>query len=387
MKISHFIETVLIFIVLTIFNYIFDPKNIFYPDHIVNIYLYILIIIALFYGIVDGIVFYFLYFGVIYLYYHKFYIEKSSHYFIFLIIFSEFMYYWNKKINKLTEENNYLKNRIEELGSAYYILKISHDELEKHYILKPYSIREILREIRNLVYKNSKESIKTFLHLLKKLFNIEKGALFLKEGDKFILKDYIGENIELKKEDTLIKNALQYQTTTYISSIHNSKSNFLAVIPILDLNKNFRGVFIIKEMPFFSLTKDNLITIELFLTYFINLLQTIKQYKEYKNPFFIKEILSLQRLSKKFDIDNYLIIFFTKNELEIITIQNKLRGADISYQYNNKLFVILPMTPISGVIKFCDKIKKDINIDYKIVNLAKASLEEIKKMTDDIDSV
>jgi len=385
MKFSAFVEVFLIFTALVVFNYIFDVKNLLYADSVLNIYLYAMTLISLFYGLIYGIAFYLLYFGSIYFYYHKVDIIAISHYFIFLTIFSEFMYYWNKKIKKLSEENDYLKRRIEELGSAYYLLKISHDELEKNYILKPYSIREMLREIRHLAYENTEESVKLFLQLLKKLFHIEKAGLFLKENENFILKDYIGEKIEFQASDLLVKNAIEYQTMTYIGALHDKKSEFLAVIPIVSLDNNFQGIFIIKEMPFFSLTKDHLITISLFLTYFINLLETIEDYKEFKNPFLVKEILSLQKLSKKFKAENYLIIFYIKNELEMFTIQKRLRGADISYPYKEKLIVILPFTPLSGVLKFCDKIKNETDVDYKLFNLSKEKFEEIRKYLNDAE--
>jgi len=383
MKFSSLIEIILIFIVLVVFNYISDANNLFYINNILNIYLYALTIIALFYGLIYALLFYILYFTAIYFYYHKFYIEAISYYFIFLTIFSEFMYYWNKKINKLKEENSYLKKRIEELGSAYYLLKISHDELEQHYILKPFSIREILREIRDLAYDNQEKSINLFMQLLKKLFHIEKAGLYLKEKGKFVLKDYLGEKIKLNTEDPLIKKALDYQTMAYIAHIHNKKSDLLAAIPILSLDHKLYGIFIIKEIPFFSLTKDNLITIELFLTYFINLTETIEKYKKYKNPFLIKEIFTLSNLSKKFKMKNFIVIFYINDELEIKSIEKKLRGIDIAYPYNNKLIVILPLTPLSGTMKFCEKIKESVNVEYKIFDLSKFSLEKIEKILND----
>jgi len=379
MKIFHIVEVFLIFIILTLINYIFDAKNLFYIHSPFNIYLYALAIISLFYGFLQGILFYILYFLAIYIYYYYIDINIMSHYFIFLTIFSEFMYYWNKKINRLNEENSYLKQRVEELGSAYYLLKISHDELEKHYILKPFSIREMLKEIRELTNNNLKKGIKLFLQLLEKRFFIEQAGLFLKEGDKFILKGYIKEKITFEAEDILIKEAIEQNTMTYVAKIHNKKSNFLAVIPIISLDDKLKGVFVIKEMPFFSLTKDNLITISLFLTYLINLIETIEKYKNFKNPFLEKDLLALRYLSKKFKANNYLIIFYIKSELETTTIQHKLRGTDISYKYKNKLIVMLPFTPFSGVLKFCDKIKEDIVVNYKIFNLYKDSFEEIKK--------
>lgn len=380
MNLFHFLEVFLIFIISLLINYFFDEKNLFYIHTPFNIYLYFLTIITLFYGLLYGFTFFFLYFGIIYLYYHKVNIVIVGHYLIFLLIFSEFMYYWNRKIEKLKEENNFLKERVKSLGNAYYLLKISHDELEKNYILKPYSIREVLREIRNLAKNSLDQSIYLFLGLLKKTFNIQQAALLFKENNKFVLKNYIGEKLDFRENDILVKSTLEYKRITFVGNIHNAKTQYLAVIPLISFENELKGIFIIKEMPFFSLTKDNLITIELFLNYFLNIVLTFKKYKDYKDSFLAKHLLTLRYLSKKFKIENYLVIFYTSSELEKIKIQNNLRGTDIFYSKKDKLLVILPFTPLSGVLKFCDKIKKEINIKYEIINLLKISLSDLEKI-------
>ena len=380
MNLFHFLEVFLIFIISLLINYFLDEKNLFYIHTPFNIYLYFLTIITLFYGLLYGFTFFFLYFGIIYLYYHKVNIVIVGHYLIFLLIFSEFMYYWNRKIEKLKEENNFLKERVKSLGNAYYLLKISHDELEKNYILKPYSIREVLREIRNLAKNSLDQSIYLFLGLLKKTFNIQQAALLFKENNKFVLKNYIGEKLDFRENDILVKSTLEYKRITFVGNIHNAKTQYLAVIPLISFENELKGIFIIKEMPFFSLTKDNLITIELFLNYFLNIVLTFKKYKDYKDSFLAKHLLTLRYLSKKFKIENYLVIFYTSSELEKIKIQNNLRGTDIFYSKKDKLLVILPFTPLSGVLKFCDKIKKEINIKYEIINLLKISLSDLEKI-------
>jgi len=380
MNLFHFLEVFLIFIISLLINYFLDEKNLFYIHTPFNIYLYFLTIITLFYGLLYGFTFFFLYFGIIYLYYHKVNIVIVGHYLIFLLIFSEFMYYWNRKIEKLKEENNFLKERVKSLGNAYYLLKISHDELEKNYILKPYSIREVLREIRNLAKNSLDQSIYLFLGLLKKTFNIQQAALLFKENNKFVLKNYIGEKLDFRENDILVKSTLEYKRITFVGNIHNAKTQYLAVIPLISFENELKGIFIIKEMPFFSLTKDNLITIELFLNYFLNIVLTFKKYKDYKDSFLAKHLLTLRYLSKKFKIENYLVIFYTSSELEKIKIQNNLRGTDIFYSKKDKLLVILPFTPLSGVLKFCDKIKKEINIKYEIINLLKISLLDLEKI-------
>ena len=380
---KNFLEITLIFVLLFSANYFFEPNDLLYFDKVINIYFYLLVIISLFYGLFPSLIFYLYYFSIEFIIYEKVNFYTLSHYFILLFIFSEFMYYWTKKIEKLTEENKYLKHRIEEVGSAYYLLKISHDELEKNYILKPFSIREVLREIKDLI-NSSKDGYELFLTLLKNLFKLEKAGLYIKENNAFILKSALGENNEIDLDDPLIKEALESYTISYIGHLYDKKSNYLAVIPIISLTKELKGIFVIEEIPFFSLTKDNLIAISLFLTYFINMVNIVKDYKDMAlDPFISKEIETLRLLSINYTIENYVVIFYIRDKMEKAYIQKYLRGSDIYFEYLDKLVVILPLTSSLGVMKFIDRLNKDNQLMYRVVDLKEATLEDIKRMLDE----
>jgi len=58
------------------------------------------------------------------------------------------------------------------------LLKISHDQLEKQYIIKPISIREIIYQIKQKIISNfeEKEIFNMLMNLLLQSFNIEKAA-------------------------------------------------------------------------------------------------------------------------------------------------------------------------------------------------------------------
>jgi len=380
---KNFLEITLIFVLLFSANYFFEPNDLLYFDKVINIYFYLLVIISLFYGLFPSLIFYLYYFSIEFIIYEKVNFYTLSHYFILLFIFSEFMYYWTKKIEKLTEENKYLKHRIEEVGSAYYLLKISHDELEKNYILKPFSIREVLREIKDLI-NSSKDGYELFLTLLKNLFKLEKAGLYIKENNAFILKSALGENNEIDLDDPLIKEALESYTISYIGHLYDKKSNYLAVIPIISLTKELKGIFVIEEIPFFSLTKDNLIAISLFLTYFINMVNIVTDYKDMAlDPFISKEIETLRLLSINYTIENYVVIFYIRDKMEKAYIQKYLRGSDIYSEYLDKLVVILPLTSSLGVMKFIDRLNKDNQLMYRVVDLKEATLEDIKRMLDE----
>ena len=66
---------------------------------------------------------------------------------VLVFIFGEFHFYWNKTITSLKRLTESQEERFEELGKAFYALKVSHDQLELNYVLKPVSLRRSLLNI------------------------------------------------------------------------------------------------------------------------------------------------------------------------------------------------------------------------------------------------
>ncbi len=386
-SIRKILEILGFFLVILGINFLLDRENLLYYKESFNIYLYLMAIISLYYGVIYGLEFYILYFGAEFLIYHTLNYYNIAHYFGFLFIFSEFMYFWNKKIKTVESENGYLKDRIEEISSSYYLLKISHDELEKAYILKPFSIRESLREIRELIKRDKNQAYNNFSMLLKKLFKLEKASLYIKTpDDRYILAHHIGEKVPFIENDPLLEDAFENHNMTYVINLGESKSKYLAVLPVLSLQNELKGVLLIKEMPFFNLTKDNLIIISLFLTYFINSLQITKKYRfPFPDPFINSEIEKLIFLSKKYNIESYIVIYKIEDEMQRLQIKENLRGMDIGFDYEDKLGVILPFTSSISLMKFIDRIKKiDSKIKHKTISLKKEKkISNIKRMFDE----
>jgi hypothetical protein len=66
------------------------------------------------------------------------------------------------------------------------LLKISHDQLEKQYIIKPISIREIIYQIKQKIISNfeEKEIFNMLMNLLLQSLNIEKAAFVYVDLEK-----------------------------------------------------------------------------------------------------------------------------------------------------------------------------------------------------------
>jgi uncharacterized protein (DUF342 family) len=65
------------------------------------------------------------------------------------LVASEFNYYWKEHLRKIEEKLKYAEDKLKDLSKDLMLLKLSHDQLEKQYIVKPVSIRSIIQEFKN----------------------------------------------------------------------------------------------------------------------------------------------------------------------------------------------------------------------------------------------
>jgi len=376
---NPYVEVGIIFILTFLGSeYVSSNDPLFFESEF-NIYFYLMIIITLFYGFFSGIFFLGIFFIAEYIIYHKINMDNLYQYFIIMLILSEFYYFWKKKVEKLEETNKYINHRLEDIGTAYYLLKLSHDEIEQNYILKPFSIRNVLQQTKKLMKENQDEAIQNFLLLIERTFKIEKASLYLYEKNNYKLVSSIGEDVKLDLKDSLVERVLKKRELVYTDISQDENSNYLAVIPLISLNNDIKGLFLIKEMPFFNLSKDNLLMISLFLSYFVNSYQKIDKYKQYSfDEDFLNELDKLLFLEKKYNIKTFLAVF-EANEFELINIKKKLRGSDIYYKEKNRLMILFPFMSITGVKNFISRIENIENIKYKVIELDKNSLDEIIK--------
>ncbi|MBA1432586.1 MAG: hypothetical protein FAF04_03065 [Epsilonproteobacteria bacterium] len=244
---------ILIGLFLTV-GYAIDPQDICLTQEKVPYLLIILAVLTLFHGFESG----FIAMTLISLSMWKFY-EKFSYvdflvYLMMVLIFSEFHYYWTKKIRELKIDDDYKASKLDELSKAFYSLKISHDQLEKNYVLKPMSIRSAIETIilhrDDDTAQNQDQHYRDFLTLLEKSFNLQSGLILYKvlyDGDKTLTTEnthisyghtFENDNSFNVFDDYIVKHALDRKKPVFVSDEQKTptlqemeKSRFLAAIP------------------------------------------------------------------------------------------------------------------------------------------------------------
>ncbi len=398
-----YLETISIVVFFLFIGYIFNPQDVCFLETQISYTLILLAIITLFHGFENGLMAVGMLAAAMWIFYPQF---PSTDFLILLMmtmIFSEFHYYWTKKIKELKVEANYKTTKLNELSKAFYTLKISHDQLEKNYVVKPMSIRNAIEEIignnrhldRDKSDENREKFYKEFLALLEKSFNVN-SALILHKSQEY-------ENEELSAQNTaitysavcekyakdeifnsyLFNRATRFKQPVYISdkdgepTLHAKEdSKFLVAIPF-GMGDNISSVLLIDKMPFMSFNRENLISISILLEYFsisisqINISKNFYKISSVGNIDFTYEYNRLRYIYDKYNVNSSMMVLKLESELQTLkvhkTILQMLRALDLVTisKYNNFHYIILlfPLSHSSSALGFLKRLQHNIKYD------------------------
>jgi len=412
-------ETLIITGVYLVIGFVLDPTDICMLHSEISYILILLSIITLFHGFENGMLALAIIAFVMWLMYPVF---ESTEFLVALLmtmIFSEFYYFWTRKIKAAEVSAEYKETKLDELSKAFYALKISHDQLEKNYVIKPMSIRNSIEDIiethKALEFESHENKHKlfyqNFLLLLEKSFNVNSSLIVYKIDES--TKEYINQEnseivfnsneiIDTKKLflDHLVDKAIERGTAIYISDEKGEptinkdiNSQYLAAIPAMYEGKAV-AVLVIKKMPFMSFNREILISISILMEYFTieirkkGVLCIEEDLKIIKDEKFRFEYFRLKNLYVNYKVNSVILVLRINNELQAIRVYKKiikmLRSLDlVTLVEENNLYYITLLFPLhdeAAAIGYLQRLlnsldeKKDKNFNHMTFTLAQTAL-------------
>ena len=373
-----FLELLVISAIALGSSYFFE-KKLFLFNKDFNYYYVIVMIIGLYYGLGSGFILVSLFSLAGYLFYSAFPYYFFIHAVLVALIAGEFNFYFKIHLAELDAEVDFLKDKLRQIGKTALFTKLSHDNLEKSYFTKPYTLRSIVLDLAN---KNSYED---FIRFLANQFHITSFALI--EGDKIFKHNITKVNLE----DELIENMYEKKTMLYVKE----KVDYLAAIPIM-VSDNIDAFILIEDMPFIHYNIENLVAIQFTAEFFyLNKRDdiVIKEIKDDKLCKYIscKRVIELYDLIKLHQIvhSHSSIVFFDLDKLHSETFENfltrSLRSLDFFEKIpfiNQDLFiVVLPFTSKEGGMFFVERVLEMVKYlsfhnNYQVYEID--SLEKIR---------
>lgn len=354
-----------------LFGYLFKPDDPLFLISEYDILLIYMTIFTLFYGTVVGLSMFALIYAAALNFYDIIPYVKVMEYLIFMLIFGEFHYHWNRRIKIAEESIGYTKNRLRMLSNAFFLTKISHDQLEKGYVLKPITLRNAIVSL-NTDY-DQEERYTKFMHYLEHYFLLESAAYFYLDGIEIAKKRFeIGKlSIDFDPEHPMIDKMIQTEHAVYVFEEALNQSDLLVVIPAFDDNGILIGALVIKEIPFMMFTLDNILKIEVLLNYFEQENQTFNPDSLFEslpislNKGLLSEVSRMRKLKLKYGIESSLLLIYTRDgsvessldhfirkNLRILDMADKVRYGTDHYVF----IFFFPLESISGVISFEERL-------------------------------
>jgi len=363
-------EVILISFVFLFISYFSNKTDPLFLNYDINLLLILVSVVTLYYGLLASIILLVIFGISFYLFYTPFPVYKYLNLVIFSLIFSEFHYFWNRIIDKINNKNKYIESKFSELNKNFYFLKLSHDQLEKSYIIKPQSLRNTINQIKKIYLEKPYNAFEEILTVISKNYGIKSAAIFYFD-ENFQKVSSINFNDDLNEESLVLNDAIEKKTISYLSKFDDHIYDYLAVVPAYDSEDNLRFVMVIKEMQFLNFTKDNLSSIWVILNYFSDFINGIDYAKDIikENPHcpqdFIVEIKRLSYLRKKLEIKSMILIIRFKEiiiNLEDINnfISRNLRAMDISCYKEDSIYIIFPFNSYSNIEEVIDKIERQL---------------------------
>jgi hypothetical protein len=416
-----YLETLSIIIFYLAIGYLIDPKDICLLDGHATYVLILIAIVTLFHGFENGL----LAVGILSL--AMWYFYPVFQYIDFLIIllmtliYSEFHYFWTKKIKEAEINSDYKAAKLDELSRAFYGLKISHDQLEKNYVVKPMSIRHSIEKIVNMNKEiTTEENIDTqnalyyqnFLTMLEKSFSVHSAFVIYKQDKKH--EDVLSEDNMLTSygtnsqeyssseilNDYLVDMAITKTQAIYISDdkgeptlAKDENSIFVAAIPSI-INNQVVSVLVIEKMPFMAFNRENLISVAILLEYFSlevlerNTLSLSNELTIIEDEKFRYEYIRMKHLFLKFNVNSVVLVLRIKSEIQAAKIYEKiksmLRSLDmVARRTENGIYYIALFFPLhddSSAVGYLNRLlnsldeKKDRNFEHMTFDMKETNL-------------
>jgi len=320
------VEVISIVAIILIVGYFTNNRDPLMVHQQFSFLIFWLAIITLFYGLTMGLLMW-LSFAIATTYFYRndpifvsILLENLAFVFLFGLFFSNL----HKQIENYHIKTNYLRLRLNELSSAFFTLKISHDKLESIYITQPASFRFVISDVLESCEHNTPElSAKNTLKVLKKFFAVNAAMIWRVKGNKLDRCFYAIGDIEqeINSKDKLLQDAIETKRPIYLKDLEDKEqTSYIYTVPFLDKRNNIVALLIVKEIPFLFYNEDTLLKINVVFNYIWT--EYKKRASLDKIRFNKKESISLKNdFHERQDVVDF--------KLEVARLNNLLEGFNI----------------------------------------------------------
>lgn len=288
------------------------------------------------------------------------------------MICGQFADTWIERHRRVIAANGYFNERLQMLTREHYLLRLSHEKLERDMLVKPLTLRESLTKLRNIVHASHNDAERMpgageLLQLLVQSCQLEVATIFLVDADGRLEAEpraVLGTPSAMDPSDPLLRTCLENRR---LAHLHNSQigkerqqsSKYLVCLPMCSVSGRLYGVVAVESMPFSALNKATLQMMAVMVGYYTDGLEqegaTAGIYARVPGcpNDFSMDLVKLCRIHNTAGIESSLVAFVFENNASGTQLYENIkrikRSIDMSCTLSNaRRKILIALLPLSN---------------------------------------
>jgi hypothetical protein len=306
---------------------------------------------------------------------------------------------WSNLLVRANGINGYLNDHLASLTTAHYLLRVSHDRLERDLFTRPATLRSALEHMREITALSTEagepdspfKGAQAALDLISMICQLGSATLYAVASNGQVVDvahAAVGTPIPLNRNDPVLKDCLTRQSLSHLKAVDAEKlGSYYVAAPIVQVSGELIGVLLVHQIHFMALNHDNMQLMRVLLDYYGDGLaqhQLVGQVHRLmpQCPYgFSAELERISHLKKLYDIDSSLVaLSFPRSgpgDLQFQQVNRQLRSLDMLWTDQNderqfSLF-LMPLTEGDGVLGYMNRIEAGLQQTFQ-TTLAEAEI-------------
>jgi hypothetical protein len=311
---------------------------------------------------------------------------------------------WGHRARRASTINDYLNDRLVAITNSHYLMRLSHERLEKDLLSKPTTLRDSITELRRLSVADpsadapaaapadppvdSRAPLRALpgaagmLEFVAQVCQIEVGAVFpVRHGRPASeAAAQVGDAFALVAGDELVVHALRTKSVAHLRSegVNAAQTGYLVCAPLVSADGEVIALLAVRRMPFLSLNFDNLQLLLVLLAYYADgvehaaLVQGIRAAVPECPYDFALDLGRLTRLQREAGIASSLVaLVFPRGEEGDSLFEHVLRrrrALDLMWPLqtasHSVLVNLMPATDTTGIDGYLARIESSLAAQF-----------------------
>lgn len=306
---------------------------------------------------------------------------------------------WGNRASRANAINDYLNDRLVAITNSHYLMRLSHERLEKDLLSKPTTLRDSITELRRLSVAHGLETppavqpsaslqllpgAQELLEFVAQACQIEMAALYPVRDGRVAREAVarIGDAFEFDPRDELITRALETKSVAHLKTDEGPVLNtrLLVCAPLVSADGRLLALLAIRRMPFLSLNFDNLQLLLVLLGYYSDGVEHSQLVREVlaavpNCPYdFALDIGRLTRLQREAGIASSLVALVFPHDEEgdsfFEHVIRRRRALDLMWPLRTPtqsvLVNLMPATDTTGVDGYLARVESSLRAQFNL---------------------